>query len=412
MLFYFLDGKAYNFYIQKVSRDEENWTLTEFYTELYNFCFPINYRMQMRRKLDKFYQNDKTVSEYTHELEELFNTIGSVGAREQVIKFWKSSRPSIQQALWQDGLNPDISSWDEVVCKAEIIEISENVMKAKDSKKPTGSNNKPSGNSNQSLGNSSSYNNKSTYSNSKPSRSSNQGNTSKNNHNKNSNSNSNGNNHKPKNDHSNKKNTSGPTLSEKEKAEWRADGHCFNCDDTGHMSRNCPKQSTVKHNGNKPPGTTIHNLEPVDKQVNEDGEPEMLESLPFGAIEIVEGEIFSPLTDFIWETSDSKPCNALGDCFSLMATQVLLDHQPYPGDKRYSLHHDWDFSRKDRFIVYWKVKQGALYYYIYDVLTRFGIHVDKKLLDNPAFDLGGWYAKRCAQALSLCKPKYPWAAFG
>jgi hypothetical protein len=34
-LSYFLDGKAYDFYIQKVSRNEEDWTLEEFYTELF-----------------------------------------------------------------------------------------------------------------------------------------------------------------------------------------------------------------------------------------------------------------------------------------------------------------------------------------------------------------------------------------
>jgi len=127
-LSYFLDGKAYDFYIQKVSRNEEEWTLDEFYTELFNFCFPLNYRMQMCKKLDRAYQNDKSVSEYAHELEELFNMIGSIDEREQVVKFWKGCTPIIQRALWRDGLNPDISSWDEVTCKAEIIEISENVM--------------------------------------------------------------------------------------------------------------------------------------------------------------------------------------------------------------------------------------------------------------------------------------------
>ena len=84
--------------------------------------------MQMHRKLDWTYQNEKSVSEYAHELEELFNMIGSIDEHEQVIKFWKGSRPTIQQALWRDGLNPDISSWDEVLCKAEIIEISESVL--------------------------------------------------------------------------------------------------------------------------------------------------------------------------------------------------------------------------------------------------------------------------------------------
>jgi len=79
-------------------------------------------------QLDRAYQNEKSVSEYAHELEELFNMISSIDERGQVVKFWKGCKPIIQKALLRDGLNPDISSWDEVTCKAEIIEISENIM--------------------------------------------------------------------------------------------------------------------------------------------------------------------------------------------------------------------------------------------------------------------------------------------
>lgn len=42
-LSYFLDGKAYDFYVQKVSHNKEDWTLDEFYTELFNFCFSLDY---------------------------------------------------------------------------------------------------------------------------------------------------------------------------------------------------------------------------------------------------------------------------------------------------------------------------------------------------------------------------------
>jgi hypothetical protein len=75
-LSYYLTDKAYDFYQQKVSMTEEKWTLEEFYTELFNFCFPINYRTQMRKKLDHLFQKEKSVNEYAFELEEIFNMIG------------------------------------------------------------------------------------------------------------------------------------------------------------------------------------------------------------------------------------------------------------------------------------------------------------------------------------------------
>lgn len=77
-----------------------NWTLQEFFEELYNYCFPVNYRMEQRLMLKQCFQNDKKVATFVHELEELYNMIGAVDEREKVIKLWHSLRSSIQQGLW------------------------------------------------------------------------------------------------------------------------------------------------------------------------------------------------------------------------------------------------------------------------------------------------------------------------
>ena len=92
------------------------------YDELFNFCFPIDYQMQIRRNLNCCHQNEKTVTEYVHELTKLFNIIGDVSERDQVLKFWNKSRAVIQKGLWRDNLNPKVSSWASVIAQAEIIE--------------------------------------------------------------------------------------------------------------------------------------------------------------------------------------------------------------------------------------------------------------------------------------------------
>ena len=132
LLSYYLTGKAYDFYTQRVSSNEDKWTLCQFYDELFNFCFPIDYRMRLRKDLARCHQNEKSVSEYTHELYELFNMIGDIPERDRVLKFWNGARSTIQKGLWRDNLNPETSSWDLVVAQAEIIEISENVVERRD----------------------------------------------------------------------------------------------------------------------------------------------------------------------------------------------------------------------------------------------------------------------------------------
>ena len=52
--------------------------------------------------------------------------IGTVSEWDQFFNFGMV-KPEIQSGLWRAHLNPEISSWDEVLAKAKIIEISENV---------------------------------------------------------------------------------------------------------------------------------------------------------------------------------------------------------------------------------------------------------------------------------------------
>ncbi|KIM36975.1 hypothetical protein M413DRAFT_77523, partial [Hebeloma cylindrosporum] len=392
-LSYFLDGKAYDFYVQKVSRNEEDWTLNEFYTELFNFCFPINYRMQLRKKLDRTFQNEKSMSDYSHELEELFNMIGSIDEREQVVKFWKGSKTSIQRALWRDGLNPDISSWNEVVSHAEIVEISENVMDSREKKGGDSSSKK--GGSNHNPFSSHGHHSRSDRSHSRrPSR---------------------GRGHGPGRGGFTNRNASErvkseprstPRLSEKELAERRADGRCFGCNEPGHLARNCPHTSSVKHTGNKPPGKSSFSMELG--AVGETCElcnpsSDVLDSLPLGAIEFEEdvpiGDSFlwrpKPIVhEPDWIDEGPAPRDFIGDCYAMMATHVLYDCQPYPGDE-----HNDTFS-SHRFVLIPLTK----HYQILDSHSGFRINVPRSLLERPQFDLGSWYAKRRAKALGL---RYP-----
>jgi Retrotransposon gag protein len=127
VLSYYLKGKAYNFYTQKIAMNVYDWDLKQFFKELFNYCFPINYRMKQRERLCKCFQNTKTVSEFIYELEEIINMIGLIDEQEKVIRLWDGLRPIIQKGLWRDGYNPEVSTWEEIKHAAQVIEISEEV---------------------------------------------------------------------------------------------------------------------------------------------------------------------------------------------------------------------------------------------------------------------------------------------
>jgi hypothetical protein len=186
-----------------------------------------------------------------------------------------------QRAMWRDGLHPDSSTWDEVVAKAEMLEIADNVLDRRDKdstrftpKKGWRSNNADNNHNRRDLDSAS---RSVTYTN----RDNNDNNRSRNNNHNQTRSGS-----QPRQGSSSfskkkfqrgrssqRQSTPGGSgsapaksvkfadLSEKEMAQLRSEGRCFNCKDVGHLSRNCPKKNNVAGKGNnKPPGVPSYTV--------------------------------------------------------------------------------------------------------------------------------------------------------
>ncbi|KAI6146029.1 hypothetical protein BKA82DRAFT_4357359 [Pisolithus tinctorius] len=127
VLSHYLMGKVYKFYVHEVSGDPYKWRLSDFFMELFNYCFPINFHLQQREKLQACYQNSKTVKNYVYELNELWNMIGETDERAKVHKLWSGLHKELQRDLWREKLNPEISSLKRVIVSTEVLEITQSI---------------------------------------------------------------------------------------------------------------------------------------------------------------------------------------------------------------------------------------------------------------------------------------------
>lgn len=120
----FLTGKAYQFFIHKVSGNHpEKWRMRTFFTELFNYCFNQHYRKRMLERLKDLVQGSKVVQEYIHEFEEIAQQVGIISSKDRVYRLWHGFRLGIQGDLYSQKLDPFHSSWNEVVEGALLAEV-------------------------------------------------------------------------------------------------------------------------------------------------------------------------------------------------------------------------------------------------------------------------------------------------
>ncbi|OBZ62662.1 Retrovirus-related Pol polyprotein from transposon 17.6 [Grifola frondosa] len=253
---YFLNGKAYEFYINTVSENPRTWTLCKMFIELFNYCFPVNFRQRMQEKLDAAHQGKRTVREFVYELKGLFLMVGYVPPEYKVRRLWFGLNGPIQAELWRARLTPETASWSEV---QEVAEISELAHHASESALRRGQQTGSAHNTQPGSTNSGGHRSderagrKPFHGGGERTRDRPSGAT----------TNTSGRPQQTKSSSSNAPiNAAKPRLSDSERAELQAAGKCFLCREPGHMSRNCPTAGCIKSNQKgKAPGVSTFNVE-------------------------------------------------------------------------------------------------------------------------------------------------------
>ncbi|KAJ3730437.1 hypothetical protein C8R42DRAFT_568408, partial [Lentinula raphanica] len=347
----FLEGQAYTFYHSLCGDNPEEWTLYKFFVAMYNYIFPVNYRMEQRRRLLTLSQKGRKVREHVRLFEELCNSVGIRDERQKVGFLWESFYPSIIAELYRKDLDPETSSLQEIIACAERIELIEDL-----GRRNTYSNRfNKSGNVAPSGGYTSSKPNDEERSTKIPG---NNGSSSKpypNPESKGHWSGVKGQSSNQKGRNTNGKATNSPRriLSDKEKNEYRAAGKCFECGETTHKARDCPKKTGVKGDPkrpNYPPGLTTHNME--FELLGDEKDPKVIE-LSVSKIDWfsdVEDTLFSSESESVsesedeWSQADDPP--PLADCSDESDDEFCYEWSAALSDSGYD-SEDSEFDSED-----------------------------------------------------------------
>ncbi|CAA7263787.1 unnamed protein product [Cyclocybe aegerita] len=409
---YYLGGKAYRFYQNTVAFDEQNWTLKDFLKDLFDHCFPPDFRLKQRQKLDNFVQGSRSVTDYANELLNLFRLVGTSDLQQRVDKLWNGLRYELQTALWKENLDYHTSSWAEVIEVAQRHEMADRMEASNrkhqktdgeknghQEKKPESSHrfNKPGDRPQRSEPRKDGYQ--------------------KDNYQKDRTNDS-------RSGRDNRDNKGGRGFNNHPCREFSSQMKCHRCGDPGHFEKHCPKGQSVKSDSkNKPPGAKSFNIEVA---VANEERLNLLESTTEGAaavsahyieienaacgvngledldddelpgITFAEGarELFDPA-----KMPDAE--GKLGSPLCAAVKRMLEVMRPYPGDPSN------EAREFDRFTVY--ETSGGKELVVMDSVTDEVELLDTHRAAEPDFLIGRWYAIKCTQRTRVrVKPVRRW----
>ncbi|GJE97660.1 polyprotein [Phanerochaete sordida] len=118
----YLSGPAFQFYMQSVAAQPYKWRLKDFLADLFDHCFPSDFRSQQRTRFEAWTQRGGSVRTYRRELERLAASIGDVSDRAFVLRFWAGADPALQRHWLLKGLSGECDTISTLVDEAERYE--------------------------------------------------------------------------------------------------------------------------------------------------------------------------------------------------------------------------------------------------------------------------------------------------
>jgi hypothetical protein len=123
MLVQFLSHLPSRFFMKYIAQAPETWTLKNVYRSLFDYCFPSDFKLQLRAKLTKAQQGrDTKVRDFVRDLETLAIRFPDINAGQVKDIFWRGLHQYLRLYLIEQGMNPernDLPELVEMACRKE-----------------------------------------------------------------------------------------------------------------------------------------------------------------------------------------------------------------------------------------------------------------------------------------------------
>ncbi|EJD33464.1 hypothetical protein AURDEDRAFT_177451 [Auricularia subglabra TFB-10046 SS5] len=121
----FLGDKALRWFMNNVVLSKETWTMRKFYDELFDHCFPSDFKLMLRKRFAQSTQGSRDVREFARDIQVLSRRFPDIGERQLIQVLWEGVHAYIRSKWFDYGFNIDENSFEQLVSAAEQFEKGE-----------------------------------------------------------------------------------------------------------------------------------------------------------------------------------------------------------------------------------------------------------------------------------------------
>ncbi|EJD49909.1 hypothetical protein AURDEDRAFT_160931 [Auricularia subglabra TFB-10046 SS5] len=121
----FLSDKALHWYMNNIVMSKEKWTMRKIYDELFDYCFPSDFKLMLRKRFAQLTQGQRDVREFARDIQVLSRRFPDIGERQLIQVLWEGVHAYIRSKWFDYGFNIDENSFEQLVSAAEQFEKGE-----------------------------------------------------------------------------------------------------------------------------------------------------------------------------------------------------------------------------------------------------------------------------------------------
>ena len=118
----YITSRASIFYMKYVVRRIKDWTLKSIFEGLFNFCFPREFKANLRRKLMTTTQGKAQITEFIRDIELMADRFPDVNECGIIEIFWWGMHQNTRSRVLEMGAHPERSTMEKLVKCAVRVE--------------------------------------------------------------------------------------------------------------------------------------------------------------------------------------------------------------------------------------------------------------------------------------------------